>query len=87
MNKLAVGNSVRTSIDNVAYYDSATIPAGTVGTLAAIKCPCVCGPRKYFNCVDFVIDGKTVRAAYYNEQIKKVNQSPSRHIAQGDKEL
>lgn len=67
--KWIMGMKVKTKVKKESYYNGTTIPAGSIGEISAVSVPCVCGPRQYFNCVDFLIAGNRVRAAYYNEQI------------------
>jgi hypothetical protein len=50
------------------------IPEGSIGIVGAVMVPCVRYTinGRYFNCVDFMIDGNKERAAYYNREIKRI---------------
>ena len=69
--KLEMGMKVKTKVKKIAYYKEAIIPKGTIGEVGAVKVPVVRNTdgHLYFNCVDFIIDGKRVRGGYYNHEI------------------
>lgn len=68
--KWKVGDKVKLTVEKEPYYSNyggnpkVIIPAGTIGTVAAVNVPCVVRHRciiqdhgDTFTCVDFVLDG------------------------------
>jgi len=70
---LETGMKVATKTEKMSYYKEAIVPKGSVGEVMAVRVPVVrnTNGHLYFNCVDFTINGKKVRGAYYGGELTK----------------
>jgi hypothetical protein len=63
MKQIEIGQRVMTLVGKTSYYNEGFLSVGAIGFVGAVNCPKVCG-RGVFQCVDFMLSGKRVRASY-----------------------